>query len=465
MSFRCICRQHLILVLLLLSVGVCKVVVFCPVYRTDPTRILTPDSLSYNNTAKAFLKTGRFAISSDRPDIPQTVRTPGYPFFIAAIYAFFGQSYFPLIIIQIFISLGTIVITYRLASILWAQHIAVISAFLLSLDLPSFINSQQILADTVFTFVLSCAIFASLYAIKSSQYLVFRALIYGIIFSLATLIRPVVYYIIFPVLITYIILWRKLFKLRWKTITIATIAVIVPWSILVGGWQLRNYLLTGSVEFSTVVGWNLLFCRGAGIIAERDGISYNEARQRLGFGVYTELHPETKNWSEVQLDRRWKHEGLHIITKYPWLFLKSQTRGFLKMMLGTGETTVLKFLGEGQEKTGPLKDFLHMPFERYIQEWIIERTGFFVLFLFAEGYLIIFYVSIVYTLGQLVHTRSCLWHIHLFMWMLITYVVIISISGGPEAYSRFRIPLMPFLSIYAGRGLYQMITRLSRATQ
>ena len=55
---------------------------------------------------------------------------------------------------------------------------------------------------------------------------------------------------------------------------------ISPWIILVGGWQLRNYLITGKAEFSYVQGANLLFYRGAGIVAQRDSISFKEAQER-----------------------------------------------------------------------------------------------------------------------------------------------------------------------------------------
>lgn len=455
-------KPYLLLVLLLFIVGGCKIAIFLTAYSTNLSRIFAPDSSAYDNTAKAFLQTGRFAVSSDTPDVPQTVRTPGYPFFIAVIYTFFGPNYPPLIIMQIFISLGTIIATYSIASKLWSSKIAILAAFLLSLDIPSFINSQLVLTDTLFTFVLSLTVLVGFYIVKEPAHLIVRALTYGFLLSLATLIRPLTYYAIFPAVMAFIVVWRLQFLLSWRRIMIATIAVIIPWSILIGGWQLRNYLRTGSATFSNVVGWNLLFCRAAGIIAEQERISYDEARQRLGIENYTVLHPETKDWTIAQLDRRWKHEGLHIITEYPWLFFESQIRGLCNMMLGSGESTVLKYLGEIQTATGPIKAFFHSSIDEYIQEWAIKRTKFFILFLLAEGYLIIFYVSILHGLWQLIQTRNTSWSIHLFIWMLIMYVVIVSVSAGPEAYSRFRIPVMPLLAMYAGYGISQGISRFMK---
>ena len=133
------------------------------------------------------------------------------------------------------------------------------------------------------------------------------------------------------------------------------------------------------------------------------------------------------------------------------------------MMLGTGESTVLTYLDGNQEQLGPLRAFFQIPFDVYIQKWGIERTGLLLLFLLAEGYLLLLYASITYTLWHLVQIQDRSWHI--FIWIIITSFVIISISGGPEAYSRFRIPIMPLLAIYAGHGLYQTIMIPTRTKQ
>ena len=163
-------KHHLLFLLCVVFVGISKTTIFFAVYSFDPTRIFSPDSDGYEKTAQAFLQTGRFAVSPEMPDTPQIQRTPGYPFFIATIYFFFGNRYPPLILVQILISLGTILLTYLLATSFWGSHVAVISAFLLSLDLPSFVNSQKVLTDTLFTFVLTLAILVGIYVLKASRH-------------------------------------------------------------------------------------------------------------------------------------------------------------------------------------------------------------------------------------------------------------------------------------------------------
>jgi len=455
-----------LLVLIVIVAGICKISVFLMVYTDDPSRIFSPDSASYVNTARAFLKTGRFAISPDRPDSPQVVRTPGYPFFIASIFFVFGdEKYPPLIITQLLLSLGTIIVTYRIVALIWGANVAVVSALLLTLDLPSFISSQQVLTETLFTFVLSVAIFSVIYTLRKPQHVVFLAVSHGVFLSFAILIRPIAYYLIVPIIVTFVLILRTSLALQWRKIGIAVMMLIIPWIILVGGWKLRNYSITGKAEFSYIQGVNLLFYRGADIIAQRDGIPFNEARQHLGYENYREVYPETRNWSNAQLSQHWKREGLRLICQYPGLFLKSQIWGAVKMMLGPGEHTFLAYVSDYREETGPGRDFFKLPLNVYMQKWIIDKTGFFIFFLLAENYLILLYSSIIFSLWQLIRAKKDSssgyrekkneMGIHLFIWILILYFI--AISAGPEAYSRFRVPIMPLLSIYAGHGIYQIV--------
>ena len=59
-------------------------------FSIDPHRLLQPDSFTYEGPARAIVQTGRFSASPERLDVPEVMRTPGYPFFIAGVYYLFG---------------------------------------------------------------------------------------------------------------------------------------------------------------------------------------------------------------------------------------------------------------------------------------------------------------------------------------------------------------------------------------
>jgi len=238
--------------------------------------------------------------------------------FIASIFFFCGETYPALIIAQILVSLGTLFVTYLLAAKLWNHQSAIIAAVFLLSDLASFINSQQVLTDTLFTFVLSLAVLIGLSLVNAPEPGMFRALSAIFLLAFAAFIRPIANYLIFPLMLTFMTIWRTYGGWQWKKIAATTIILFTPWGILIGGWQLRNYLIVGETMSSTKQWEHLLFYIGAHIVAQRDGIPFEEARnQKLGYGRYSEVHPETVGWSRAKLIQQWKHEGLDLIRQHP----------------------------------------------------------------------------------------------------------------------------------------------------
>ncbi|MBD3306525.1 phospholipid carrier-dependent glycosyltransferase [candidate division KSB3 bacterium] len=466
----------LYLTFILLVVGATRITTFFFIQAIDPARILVPDSTAYVQTAHAILQTGRFAVSPEFPERLQVERTPGYPLFIATLFSLFGENFALLGIIQILFSLGTIIVTYVLASKLWEPPIGLLAALLLACDLPSFINAQQVLTDTLFTFVLSLALLSGWASLKDAPQRSSQIFVHGLLLALATLIRPITAYLIFPLLLAFIFMWRGCEKLTWKQIVLLTFLLLLPWGLLIGGWQVRNYAATGSAELSQVVGWNLLFCRGAGIIAEREGITLEHARKRLGFGEYSTLHPETQGWSIAELNQRWKREGIRIILRHPWLFVKSQIRGLLTMLFGPGKKTFLAYIwGEQDETPQPADTFLERLLPRFLHP-LFEPLALSPVFVLTELYLIVLYGSIGISVWSLLRSPSaacpdslggkiCRLRIHVWLWISLAYLLLVSISVGPEAYSRFRIPLMPLFSLYAAHGISQGISRYRSNTR
>ena len=125
---------------------------------------------------------------------------------------------------------------------------------------------------------------------------------------------------------------------------------------------------------------------------------------------------------------------MKLLRQYPLLVLKTQIKGLMKILLGPGRNTLSHYIDNT-----PLAGF----------ERLLTSVSFLVLFLL--------YLCIVIALLCLGNsacrqesevTPSLSPH---FFWGTIA-VYLLVVSAGPEAYSRFRIPLMPLLSVYAGFG-------------
>ncbi|GAK51901.1 hypothetical protein U14_03147 [Candidatus Moduliflexus flocculans] len=432
-----------------------QLLLFGLVYPKYPDTIFSPDSVSYIQTAKAFAATGHFAKSPELLDIPQLARTPGYPLFLACFFLLAGERYALIIVAQIILSGCTIFLAARIALNRWQdKNIATLAALLLTIDISSTVASQQILTETLFTFVLTVALWMSDAAFERTAS-AWRIAVFSGLLAVATLIRPISYYLIFPIsLLALYSLRTRTPRQRWRVTLSMMAALLLPWLTLIGGWQTRNFLVAGTTEFCTIQSVNLLFYRGAGIVAQRDGISFGQAQEQLGYGrTYSQIHPETRNWTEAQVALAWKQEGLDLIYHYPVLTLKSQFNGLIKLLFSPGERTLLGYLGE-DDKLSPIQDFFTLAFADFIDKWTKRKSFYLVFSVYTVTYLLLIYAGILTSGWQRIQCKTQLRFVdirHAFVGVITVYMLIL--SSGPEAYSRFRIPIMPIFCLYAAKGI------------
>ena len=76
--------------------------------------------------------------------------------------------------------------------------------------------------------------------------------------------------------------------------------------------------------------------------------------------------------------------------------------------------------------------------------------------IYALAYLLVLYTCVAFGVWEVARHEKRLWASHAFIWWLILCLVVL--AAGPEAYARFRVPVMPLLALYAGRGLNALLT-------
>lgn len=94
----------------------------------EEARFVQIDTESYEESAMALLEVGRFSVLPETPDSPQTVRTPGYPVFLAASYLVFGPNRVAVIAIQVLLGVLSIALVYRVGSTLWSKGAGLLAA-------------------------------------------------------------------------------------------------------------------------------------------------------------------------------------------------------------------------------------------------------------------------------------------------------------------------------------------------
>jgi len=428
--------------------------VFLYVYSIDPSRNISPKygAMTYNSDAGTYqqlainlLKTGSFSNEGQL----EISRTPGYPLFVASIYRIFGVNHFYAILIQILISACTIIMTYLIARKIVGVNAALTSVFLLIFDFSSLYISQIIFTETLFTFTLVMAVTAGL-MIEWSDKKKRWAILLGLMLAISTLIRPIIYFLIFPVIIGFAI--AKWSSWKWKNMVVILLLIMIPWSILIGGWKLRNFYHFGTFEFSTIMPHTLFTRRAPEVLRWRDGIGERE--------VTLKMQSFLPNREELSIDERnklSKQVAISIIVKNPFIYLKALTHGIARMMFVPGEAelvTHLTYKGGELEKEGPAGDLLRLSFNDYMRKWLLKSDDF-LWFCCAFIYIIIFYICFVHGYWRAVVIERDNKFLHYFILGVILYLIIL--AAGSWANSRYRVPIMPLIAIYSGSGLWAFI--------
>jgi 4-amino-4-deoxy-L-arabinose transferase-like glycosyltransferase len=161
---------------------------------------------------------------------------PGLAFFyMGGMWLFGAENLDMLRVLQAILGALTANLTYSLAR-LWLDEKGAVASGLLFLILPiNIFMPDFLLTETLFTFI--CTL--SFLVICTQPQQIWRWALAGLLWGMAALVRPVLLY--FPVflLLTSLVVWRKM--LPWKGIVLAlvlTAAVVSPWTI-------RNYNIHG----------------------------------------------------------------------------------------------------------------------------------------------------------------------------------------------------------------------------
>lgn len=282
---------------------------------------LSHDSIHYDIMVRQLLETGVYAY---KDTVPNAQVTPGYPWFLAAIYTWADYEHhdpLPTVrYIQIFLSLATLWLIYLIARLLSNEGAALLAMFAAAIY-PSFVwTNGAILTEVLTTFLLVAYVYLQLQAFRKQTRL--WSVAAGIACGLTVLTRPE--FLPLPVAIHgFYWLWKKDFRsvLRLGLLTaLGLVLVLSPW--VVRNMVSLNELVIASTQVNP-----------------------------FAAGTYP-----NKNYDDGLVDRHGKtqmevaKERLKVgFTKHPWTFLKWYTVGKLgdtysRMFFGTGHAPFYKVI-------------------------------------------------------------------------------------------------------------------------
>lgn len=373
-----------------------------------------PDSAEYDRLGRNLVERGRFSLAAVPPWTSDLTRTPVYPGFVAACYTVAGSSPMTVAIAQLLLGVGTCLLTYLAGVILLSRRAAVVAAGLLAVDPLSARYGAMLLSETLFTTLLLVGlVLAAMYHQRPG---VGVACSLGVVLGLTTLCRPIA--VFWPVVVGIWIATAAWRVRGWRPIWHAVLVVAIA-SLLTGGWMCRNYAVGGPPVLSTVPAINLYYHRAAAVLARQEGITEFEARQQLAERLEQEVAQE--RFGPRDEYRLMERRGLELIGSNQVGYLRACGDGLIRMMKPQEPLSILSCCPN-------------------LLAWV------------ESAYLLVLYVLGGYgSVRWLVRSRRAT---VLVLGLGVTYFVILS---GPEAYVRFRVPLMPLFALLAGSSFYQPV--------
>lgn len=320
-------RNHPYWALLVITVFVHSTLFFGVFGMGYAERFMT-DGSQYQTIADNLLAGHGFSLRHEPPFVPDTIRTPGYPYVLAAVKNVTG-SYTPTLILTLLLGCFLPVIGARMTSWFIAdRRVWLLVGSMLALDPNLFYYSFVFGSEGMFLPLVASGMLLAGEAFlrRSWRWGVFA----GGVIGLAALVRPIVQFVpILFFLATVITGWKGFRRHALRTAS----AFIVAYFVVVSPWLARNLLLFGTLDYANV-GWFNLYTRvAASAEAIHRGIPYDSMRieylQRLHQKGYVATSPvEEQDVHGYEFTPIFRQETLVAVKRFPVEVLITQVGAF-----------------------------------------------------------------------------------------------------------------------------------------
>jgi len=189
------------------------------------------DQGGYRLLAEGLTESGQFTrYPGVSPLVPEAIRTPGYPLFVAAIFTLFGDHQLAVAIAQAALFVVVCLLVYRIARMCAPEPVALTAAALTAIYSPLPYFAALLLTELWTTFVLTAAIFCFLRAMRTRS--AAWAILAGFGFAYTTLSRPVFLLLpLFLVAAALLLAPREQQRLAtmWAWLALAFVLTMAPW--------------------------------------------------------------------------------------------------------------------------------------------------------------------------------------------------------------------------------------------
>ncbi|HXD75678.1 MAG TPA: glycosyltransferase family 39 protein [Vicinamibacterales bacterium] len=154
------------------------------------------DQVGYRRLGEALATTGKFTKYPEASGyVPEVIRTPVYPMFLATIYKVAGTGQLPVALAQTLLFAAICVLVFLMARRINGERVALGAALLTALFAPLPYFGALVMTELWTAFVFTVSMWIAIRAVQSRRFSSFAAL--GVILGITALSRPV--FALFPI--------------------------------------------------------------------------------------------------------------------------------------------------------------------------------------------------------------------------------------------------------------------------
>lgn len=391
---------------------------------SDPDRARSPDSMGYERLSDNLWNHGVFSLSESPPLEPDMTRTPGLPALWWLLHLIGLGNPEGRLALQFTLGLLVCAVGGMLATRIGGAQFGLTVTAVLSLDPLMAVYSTMLLSEMLLTLGVLLWLLSVDWFIRRPS--LTPAISVGLTWGLAALVKPIVI-VLSPIAVAVCLIPKAPFARRTSRLLICLTAM----AAVTAPWILRNRAATGITKLSSIQMESLYFYHGAAAEAWGTGRPISEVQaewsQRL-----SEANPTFATEAERLAFQR--HEAYRGIREH------------------LGAHIVGCALGVGRIALAPVRAHL---------TWLIPpRWGNLPLMGLQALITLALWVGVMLAI---LRWRSSGQHILILSVLLITVIVLIAVATGGNANARFRVPVMPALSIVGAWGWFAILLRRSPA--
>jgi hypothetical protein len=382
------------------------------------------DSHLYLALARGLSAGCGFAPYVERCGIPELMRTPGYPVFLVPFLSHLRLA----ILMQA--ALGALVcfVVANFAGRRAGPIAGILAALILAVDVPTILNSKELITEALFQAILTPAIFA---ALEGNPFLA------GAMLGLAAIIRPVAEVLVPLVAMPFVV------KRNWRG---AIAAVSLP-VLIIAAWAVRNDRVAGVFTLTVEGPMNLYLYTAPAVIARHDQVPLENVRLSFDRDAAAQI-PARATRADAQFDQLYGSD--------PTVAALETDPALSSFMLSRSVTVILAHPIDLAINT--VEGFIKLAFEPYElqtgwQGLITNPRAIQGLQLAANAFQCVVIALIWIGVFRALWRRPRDWEQWLLLYAALMLILPASIYADGVSV-RYRSPAIPFLAVLAGIGWF-----------